>query len=129
MKQVRTSPICPARRTNFWNNLILALTTFGFALGHSAASAATVTTDQADYPPGSTVYITGSGFAAGETVQCQVLHSPTGGDDATSPAHQPWTTTADDAGNISTTWGVPLDEDELNATLQLTTTGQTSGLT
>src|SRR5882724_175604 len=93
-----------------------------------AQSAAWVTTDQADYPPGSTVYITGAGFAPGEAVTCQVLHSPTGGDDATSPAHQPWTTTADDAGNISTTWGVPLDEDELNATLQLTATGQASGL-
>ena len=27
-----------------------------------SANAATVTTDQADYPPGGTVYITGSGF-------------------------------------------------------------------
>src|SRR5947207_2896682 len=68
------------------------------------AFAQTVTTDQSDYPPGSTVYITGGGFAPGETVTCQVLHSPTGGDDATSPAHQPWTTTADADGNFSTTW-------------------------
>src|SRR5437867_2963885 len=118
MKEVRTSPICPARRTKFWSNLILALTTFGFALGHSAASAATVTTDQADYPPGSTVYITGSGFAAGETVQCQVLTLTQPNDDLTSPAHQPWDVIADDAGNFSTTWDVPLDEDELGATLQ-----------
>src|SRR5262245_53228919 len=33
-----------------------------------AAESATVQTDQTDYAPGSTVYITGSGFQAGETV-------------------------------------------------------------
>jgi hypothetical protein len=92
-----------------------------------AFSQATVSTDQPDYPPGSTVYITGSGFAANETVTLQVLHVG-GGDDLTSPAHQPWTVTADASGNISSTWLVPLDQDELGATLQLTATGQTSGL-
>src|SRR6266496_3696574 len=65
-----------------------------------AQSAAWVTTDASDYPPGSTVYITGAGFAPGETVTCQVLHSPTGSDDLTSPAHQPWTVTADADGNF-----------------------------
>src|SRR5438552_8194626 len=35
----------------------------------------TVTTDQSDYPPGSTVLITGAGFASGEIVTCQVLHA------------------------------------------------------
>src|SRR2546426_1078314 len=69
-----------------------------------AQSAAWVTTDAADYPPGGTVYITGGGFTPGETVTNQVLHIPDTGDNNTSTAHQPWTTTADDAGNISTTW-------------------------
>src|SRR5882724_7358831 len=90
-------------------------------------STASVTTDQSDYAPGSTVYITGTGFAPSEIVQCQVLTLTQPNDDLTSPAHQPWTVTADDAGNIATTWLVPLDQDELGATLQLTATGQTSG--
>src|SRR6266478_1347933 len=41
-----------------------------------AQSSATVTTDQADYPPGGIVLITGAGFTPGELVQCQVLHIP-----------------------------------------------------
>src|SRR5215469_12179288 len=69
----------------------------------------TITTDQADYPPGSTVYITGSGFAPNEIVTLQVLHDPPGGDDAIDPSHQPWTDTADASGNISSTWLVPPD--------------------
>src|SRR6266568_3459974 len=60
-------------------------------------STATVTTDQSDYPPGSTVYITGAGFTPGEIVTNQVLHIPDTGDNNTSPAHDPWTVTADDA--------------------------------
>src|ERR1700752_819763 len=108
--------------------LFAAISGFSFLLSASSAFSQSVTTDQPDYPPGSTVFITGSGFAAGETVTCQVLHSPTGGDAATRPAHQPWTTAADDAGKISTTWYIPLDEDENGALPQLTATGQTSGL-
>src|SRR5229473_2768224 len=111
-------------------NFLALLLTLGTALYQPSAlaqsSGPTVSTDQSDYPPGSTVYITGAGFAPGETVQCQVLHSPTGGDDATSPAHQPWTTIADDSGNIATSWYIPLAEDELNSTLQLTAIGRTS---
>ncbi|MBS1529799.1 MAG: hypothetical protein JSU01_05800, partial [Bacteroidetes bacterium] len=92
---------------------------------------ATVQTDKSDYPPGSTVYITGSGFQANEQVTLQVLHTDTTSatEDGSSPAHQPWTVTADGSGNISSTWLVPLDEDELNSALQLTAVGQTSGLT
>src|SRR5579872_4173635 len=70
----------------------------------SVFAQATVKTDQLDYPPGSTVYITGSGFAPNEQVTLQVLHTDTTSvtDDATSPAHQPWTVSADANGNIST---------------------------
>src|SRR5690348_7949861 len=94
-----------------------------------SAQTATISTDQSDYAPGSTAIITGSGFQPGETVTLQVLHDPTGGDDATSPAHQPWTVVADASGNINSTWLVPGDADELGATLQLTAVGQSSGLT
>src|SRR5712691_358595 len=94
-----------------------------------AQSSAIVTTDQADYPPGGIVLITGAGFTPGEIVTNQVLHIPDDGDNNTSTAHQPWTVTADADGNFSTTWDVPFDQDELGATLQLTATGQTSGLT
>src|SRR5205823_1734989 len=37
---------------------------------------ATVTTDQADYHPGTTVTITGSGWVPGETVSLTLLESP-----------------------------------------------------
>src|SRR5439155_6369053 len=78
------------------------------------------------YPPGATVTITGTGFTPGETVTLQVLHLDTNGDNDTSAAHQPWTVTADASGNISTTWLVPPDQDELGAMLKLTADGQTS---
>src|SRR6266571_1033074 len=93
-----------------------------------AFSQATVQTDKPDYSPGSTVYITGSGFTPNETVTLQVIHVDDG-DDLISPAHQPWTTTADSSGNISSTWIVPPDQDELGATLHLTAVGAISGLT
>ena len=93
-----------------------------FAINFAAAQ--TVTTDQPDYPPGSTVVITGSGFLAGESVKLQVLHYDINGDNDASAAHQPWYVTADADGNISATWLVPLDEDELGATLLLTADGQ-----
>src|SRR5439155_20548218 len=68
--QICKSP--PARKFAWLILLSLAL-----ALQFSAgtATAATVTTDQTDYPPGATANITGSGFEVGETVQCQVLHA------------------------------------------------------
>src|SRR6266849_4649171 len=109
--------------------LALGCSLLSFATTALAQSAAWVTTDAPDYPPGSTVYIAGGGFAPGEIVTNQVLHIPDTGDNNTSTAHQPWTVTADADGNFSTTWDVPFDQDELGATLQLTAVGQTSGLT
>ena len=98
-----------------------------FAINFAAAQTPTLTTDQPDYPPGSTVIITGSGFAAGDTVRLQVVHVGAG-DNETSGAHAPWIEVADDNGSFTTTWIVPLDEDELGATLLATADGQTSGL-
>src|SRR5882724_10361854 len=106
--------------------IALAFTMAGLFFVNAALGQATVTTDRLDYPPGDTVIITGSGFTPGETVTLQVLHDPTGGDDSTSAAHQPFTIIADSLGNINSYWEVPLDEDELGATLKLTADGQTS---
>src|SRR4051812_32188424 len=72
---------------------ILLLLSFA-SISFVQAQTATISTDQGDYPPGSTAIITGSGFQPGEDVTLQVLHDPTGGDDATDPSHQPWTVTA-----------------------------------
>jgi hypothetical protein len=87
-------------------------------------TAATVVTDQQDYPPTSTAIITGSGFQAGETVVLQVLRidiNENSGDE-----HEPWQVTADESGSFTTSWYVSADEE--GATLQLTAVGQTSGL-
>src|SRR5262245_23123429 len=56
-------------------------------LSSFAFGQATVATDSADYQPGSTVLITGSGFEPGETVQLQVIHVGETGDNAFSGAH------------------------------------------
>jgi hypothetical protein len=102
---------------------VLGLTNTAFA-----QSAASVATDKADYPPGGTVVITGAGWAAGEPVRLQVLHDREVGDNELSGAHAPWEIVADANGTLSTTWNVPLDEDELGATLRLNAAGLTSGL-
>ena len=83
--------------------------------------AATVTTDQADYAPGSTAIITGAGFQAGETVELQVLRIDI--NENSGPEHNPWQVTADASGGFSTSWYVT--QDEVGATLQLTATGLT----
>src|SRR5690242_7270383 len=90
---------------------------------------ATIKTDQLDYPPGSTVIITGTGWQPGETVTLQVLHEGETGDNTTSGAHAPFTVVADANGNVTSQWIVPLDEDELGATLLLTAVGGSSGRT
>jgi len=89
----------------------------------SALAQASVTTDQADYPPGSTVQISGTGFAPGERVQLQVLNLTAPND--LGAEHDPWTVTADTNGDLTASWFVT--SDEANTTLQLTATGQTSG--
>ncbi|HEU5166639.1 MAG TPA: hypothetical protein VFU29_13910, partial [Chitinophagaceae bacterium] len=89
---------------------------------------ATVTTDRLDYPPGDTAVITGSGFQPGETVVLLVEHNdedPLGID---PQYHQPWTVTADNAGNFTTYWAVPTDGDALGAEFLLTADGQNSTL-
>lgn len=85
----------------------------------------TVTTDKLDYAPGETVMITGTGFLSNETIVLEIEHI-----EPNMPVpfhtHTPWETIADSEGNFTSTWYV--DTPELNTTLLLTATGQTSGL-
>ncbi len=83
----------------------------------------TITTDREDYAPYSYVYISGTGFEPGETVNMIVVQlepNPT--------SYQPWDVVADENGNIDTTWYI-FTEELIGATMQVTATGQTSGLT
>src|SRR5712691_3070856 len=87
---------------------------------------ATVRTDKSDYFPGDTAFITGSGFAAGETVWLQVVH--TDGTAEGGVGHDPWPVGADADGSFTSTWYVSPD-DSLGSTFVLTAAGVTSGLT
>jgi hypothetical protein len=87
-----------------------------------SSSAATVTTDRFDYPPGQTVTITGTGWQPGETV-LMVLHE--------EPETHPDTTilsVADTSGNFTNTDFAPAAGD-VGRTFTLTAIGQTSGKT
>jgi len=105
---------------------VLAL--FVMFVSVSFVQAQTLTSDQADYPPGSTVTLTGSSFGAGDTVTLEVVHADGTFDNDTSEAHEPWTVIADAKGNFTTTWFVPADQDELGVLLLATANGQPSGL-
>ena len=84
---------------------------------------ATLTTNLDDYPPYSYVYIDGTGFEPGETVNMIVVEL-----DPVQQSFQPWDVVADENGNISTSWYI-FSEELIGATMQVTATGQTSGLT
>src|SRR6266480_5623042 len=88
-----------------------------------APNEATLTTERQDYAPYSYVYITGTGFDPGETVNMIVVQlspNPT--------SYEPWDVVADENGNINTTWYI-FTEELIGATMQVTGTGQTSLLT
>lgn len=89
-----------------------------------SGQAATVTTDQIDYPPGTTATITGTGFLPGETVELQVLRVDI--NENSGAEHVPWQVSADADGNFLTTWYVAPDEE--GATLQLSANGLSSGM-
>jgi len=102
-----------------WLSLLFSICLSGIAFS------AQVTTDTTDYFPGSTVTITGSGFAARESVTVQVTHAdgtPTGGQ-----GHDPWKVKANNAGGFTTYWVVSFD-DNVGETLLVTATGKSSGL-
>ena len=87
---------------------------------------AKVSTDKADYRPGETAIITGSGFWANEIVTLQVVHVDGGEEDGAG--HEPWNVAADADGNFTSSWFVNPD-DSLGATFVLTAVGNSSGLT
>jgi hypothetical protein len=81
----------------------------------------TVKTDQSDYPPGTTVNITGTGFTPGETVTITLVESPL------IDTHGPYTITADQSGNITDS-SFTTDSHDLSVRFFLTATGSQSGL-
>ena len=106
--------------------VLLLLGVFLFAAPGLAdpGSAPVIRTDKADYGPGETALITGSGFAPSETVTLQVTHtSPV----ATPGAgNDPWPVTADPTGHFTSTWFVNPD-DSRGAAFLLAAAGTTSG--
>ncbi len=89
----------------------------------NASPAAQVWTSRPDYAPGEIVPIHGSGFAAGESVDLQVVHAD--GVPNSDASHTPWTVAADASGAISSDWTVDT-VDAVGSTLALTAVGETS---
>src|SRR6187431_690260 len=87
---------------------VIVAALFTFAGLVSNADAATVTTDQLDYPPGSTATIYGTGFTPEAIVTLQVLHND--GHASDGEDHDPWNVTSDTNGNFTTTWFVCTDD-------------------
>ncbi len=81
----------------------------------------TVKTDAADYPPGTTVNISGSGFTPGEAVAITLVESPL------LDTHGPYTVTADGNGNVSDS-SFTTDLHDVNVRFWLSAVGAQSGL-
>ncbi|HET9407547.1 MAG TPA: Ig-like domain repeat protein [Candidatus Sulfotelmatobacter sp.] len=81
----------------------------------------TVQTDQGDYPPGTTVNISGNGFKAGESVAITLVESPL------IDTHGPYTVTADANGNIADS-SFTTDSHDLNVRFFLNVVGSQSGV-
>src|SRR5215471_6004558 len=88
--------------------------------GRRPQAAATVKTDASDYPPGSTVTVTGSGWQPGETVMLTFVENPQ------NDGPHVLTTAADPSGNIHSTDFVVSPQDS-GITFTLTATGGSSG--
>jgi MBG domain (YGX type)/Bacterial Ig-like domain (group 3)/Galactose oxidase, central domain len=80
---------------------------------------ATITTDASDYPPGTTVNISGSGWQPGETVSLTLAESPF------YDTHGPYTAVADSNGRIFNNQ-FATDEHDANIRFYLTAKGSTS---
>jgi hypothetical protein len=80
---------------------------------------ATIQTDRSDYPPGTTVNITGRGWQPGETVKIQLVESPL------LDTHGPYNVIADASGNISDR-SFTTDEHDANIKFTLTAIGVVS---
>ena len=92
----------------------------GVALGNTDLYGfATVKTDASDYPPGTTVNITGSGWQPGETVTLTLVESPF------FDTHGPFAVVADANGNISNS-SFTTDDHDINIRFSLTAVGAVS---
>ncbi len=117
-----------------WLNAWLA------SVGGELSTTASVSTDKADYAPGSIATITASGFAAGASITFAIADLPSSpGSDGDADVYAPFTVTDGGAGDLDglangtvvTTWGLPTSNngtgtglpDALNATLVLTASG------
>src|SRR5262249_34858413 len=127
MKIKRAVKSCTGSSAPFYNFgarvgvLVLSLL---WLTGLQALNAATVTTDQSDYSPFTLVGINGTGFQPGETVNNQIVQVA---GPAAGTAYAPWTAQADANGTFTTSWLV-FSDDLIGTTLQLTSSGQSSGL-
>ena len=105
-------------QTTFTNSLNPTSTA---SLPTTPTTVATVMTDKADYVPGETVLITGSGWEPGETVALELVEEP-----LIHPAETLYAI-ADAEGNITNAEYVIQDHD-IGQTFTLTATGLSSGL-
>ncbi len=87
---------------------------------------ASLITDQLDYSPGQTATINGSGFAANEIVDMQVLND-SANPPTTAGLPPTWTVQADANGNFTTSW--VCTSDLLGDSLEADASGVASGLT
>ena len=117
-------PQLPKAHSKRLNILFLALASMILFLGAlpAQASAQTIVTDKADYAPGEIVTVTGTGWLAGETVLLVFHSEPNTYGDIT------YFTFADENGNFTNSSFAP-DISDIGATITVTATGQTSGLT
>jgi hypothetical protein len=100
-------------------------------IGWQNVFAASITTDQLDYPPFMDVHVSGTGFAPNENVELQLKMQNTDGSwtdvASTTDWPNPWTVIADANGNISDEWNV-WSEDFYGVSFLLSAAGQISGL-
>jgi hypothetical protein len=103
----------------------VALVVCSLTAATTANGQATLNTDVADYAPGKTVTITGTGFQPLESVTVQVQHDDPSLRTA-DPVYDPWSVSADQNGDINTTWVNPSSQ-TVNTLLIVTAVGQSSG--
>src|SRR3954447_17280477 len=106
-----------------------------FAASAQASASPTVVTDQADYPPGSTVTLTGAGWQSHEPIHIDVTDGagalPSGGtlsDPSNSLVTPPWSystdVVADETGAFTAQFDLPTS---FVAQYSVTATGSSSG--
>jgi len=81
-----------------------------------------LTTDAADYAPGTTATLTGTGFLPNEMVRVQVLHANYVDGEPIGEDHEPWEVQAGSDGSFVATWHV-CEDDCVGETLRATADG------